>query len=70
MASQHVNPEEAVRILRDVEAGEALGIHWGTFQVTDEAREEPRLMFASSLSAAGIPPDRFIAAQPGEVYDF
>ena len=48
----------------------ALGIHWGTFQVTDEAREEPRLMFASSLSAAGIPPDRFIAAQPGEVYDF
>jgi L-ascorbate metabolism protein UlaG (beta-lactamase superfamily) len=70
MASQHVNPEEAVRILQDVEAGEALGIHWGPFQVTDEAREDPRLMLAASLSAAEIPPDSFIAAQPGGVYDF
>lgn len=70
MASQHVNPDEAAKILRDVQAGQALGIHWGTFQLTDEAREEPRLMLASSLSAAGIPPDRFSAAQPGGVYDF
>jgi len=70
MAAQHVDPAEAVRIFRDVGAAEALGIHWGTFQLTDEAREAPRLALASALSAAGIPPRRFVAAQPGNVHDF
>ena len=70
MAAQHVNPVEAVRILGDVGARHALGVHWGTFQLTDEAREAPRLALASALSAAGIPPRRFIAANPGSVHDF
>lgn len=70
MAAQHVNPAEAVRIFRDVEAAHALGIHWGTFQLTDEAREAPRLALASALLAAGIPPRRFVAAHPGSVHEF
>ncbi len=41
MAAQHVDPAEAVQIFADVGAGRALGIHWGTFQLTDEAREAP-----------------------------
>jgi L-ascorbate metabolism protein UlaG (beta-lactamase superfamily) len=70
MSAQHVNPAEAVRIFKDVNAGQALGIHWGTFQLTDEARDAPRLALASALSAAGLPPRRFVAAQPGTAYDF
>lgn len=70
MAAQHVNPAEAVRIFQDVGAGDALGIHWGTFQLTDEAREAPRLALASALAAAGISPLRFVAAHPGGVHDF
>lgn len=69
MAPQHVNPEEAVRIMRDVGAGFALGIHWGTFQLTDETREAPRLALATALAEAGIPPAWFAAAQPGRAYD-
>ena len=69
MAAQHVNPAEAVRIFRQVEAERAIGIHWGTFQLTDEAREAPRLALATALSSAGIPPRRFVAGQPGEAYD-
>jgi L-ascorbate metabolism protein UlaG (beta-lactamase superfamily) len=69
MAAQHVHPAEAVQIFRDIEASRALGIHWGTFQLTNEAREAPRLALAASVSAAAIPSNRFFAAQPGGVYD-
>ncbi|MBV8831528.1 MAG: MBL fold metallo-hydrolase [Acidobacteriaceae bacterium] len=69
MAAQHVNPAEAVQIFRDIEASQALGIHWGTFQLTNESREAPRFALAAALSAAAIPSDRFLAAQPGGVYD-
>ncbi|QNQ08242.1 MBL fold metallo-hydrolase [Sphingomonas alpina] len=70
MTAQHVNPAEAVQILHDVDAAHALGIHWGTFQLTDEAREEPRLALVAALSAAGISPERFVAAEAGASYDF
>ncbi|HEX8420736.1 MAG TPA: MBL fold metallo-hydrolase [Sphingomonas sp.] len=69
MAPQHVNPAEAVRILDDVGAGRALGIHWGTFQLTDEAREAPVEALAAAMDDAGVSADRFVAAQPGGVYD-
>lgn len=69
MADQHVNPSEAVQILRIVEASQALGIHWGTFQLTDEARDAPRRALATALEEAGIPPARFVAAEPGARYD-
>lgn len=70
MISQHCNPEEAVAILQDVGAEHALGIHWGTFQLTDEPRDEPVTGLAAALSAAGEPAARFVAAHPGGVYDF
>jgi len=70
MSAQHVNPAEAIRIFKDVDARQAVGIHWGTFQLTDEARDAPRLALTSALSAAGLPPRRFVAAQPGTVHDF
>ena len=35
MASQHCNPDEAVRIHKTVGATTSLGVHWGTFQLTD-----------------------------------
>lgn len=70
MADQHVDPTEAVRIFRDVRADKALGIHWGTFQLTDEAREAPVEALATALAEANIPPQRFVAARPGATYDF
>lgn len=70
MAPQHVDPAEAVRIFGDVGAGRALGIHWGTFQLTDEARDAPREALAAAVSAATVAVDRFVAAAPGQAYDF
>lgn len=70
MTSQHVNPAEAVSIMQDVGAERAIGIHWGTFQLTDEPRDAPLSALSSALSAVGQPPERFVPAHPGDVFDF
>lgn len=68
MAGQHTNPEDAVRILDDIGAEQALGIHWGTFRLTDEAQDAPKLALADALAAAGVAAGRFLPLHPGEVW--
>ncbi len=70
MAAQHVDPEEAIQIMRDLDARAAVGIHWGTLKLTDEPRDEPAMRLAARLAAAGIEPSAFIAMQPGDVAEF
>jgi L-ascorbate metabolism protein UlaG (beta-lactamase superfamily) len=67
MRDQHMNPAEAVQALIDCGAERALGSHFGTFQLTDEAIDAPVLALAEALQAAGISAERFRALQPGEV---
>lgn len=69
MRAQHTDPHEAVQILEDLEAGRALGIHWGVFQLTDERREEPPELLLETLARRGIAPDRFPAGMPGLSYE-
>jgi L-ascorbate metabolism protein UlaG (beta-lactamase superfamily) len=70
MAAQHTDPDEAVRILLDLDARHGIGIHWGVFQLTDEAREEPTALLRQALSERGIAEERFRAALPGDAFDF
>lgn len=69
MSAQHCDPDEAVRIMLDVGAKKAVGIHWGTFSLTDEAREEPPQLLRTALAAHGIAPARFEAGHPGTVVE-
>lgn len=70
MQTQHVDPDEAVQIMLDCGALQALGIHWGTFRLTDEPRDEPLLRLANALQQGDLDPARFLPAGPGEVFDF
>jgi L-ascorbate metabolism protein UlaG (beta-lactamase superfamily) len=66
MRSAHMNPTEAVQVHRDVGAKRSLAMHWGTFQLTDEARDEPVAQLVAARTAAGLDPLHFQALTPGE----
>jgi L-ascorbate metabolism protein UlaG (beta-lactamase superfamily) len=66
MAEQHVNPAEAVQVFLDVKAREAIGVHWGTFELTDEPLDAPIGDLAQALDARGVPRERFALWRHGE----
>lgn len=69
MDDQHVNPREAVMILQDLQARQAIGIHWGVFRLSDEGRDAPREALARALADQRIEPCTFPAAEPGFVWN-
>ena len=66
MADQHMNPAEAVQAFIDCGAKRALGHHYGTFQLTDEAIDAPLVALAEALQTTNIPAERFTAFRPGQ----
>ena len=66
MAEQHVNVEEAVKIHRDLGAKRSLGVHWGTFELTDEALDEPPRVLAAQRVASGLGEEEFFVLAIGE----
>ena len=69
MRPQHMNPAEAVRAFVELEAEQALAIHFGTFRLTDEAHDAPPRALAAALEREGIPPGRFRALDNGTAWD-
>jgi L-ascorbate metabolism protein UlaG (beta-lactamase superfamily) len=69
MEAQHQNPAEAVQALKLLKASHAAGMHWGTFQLTNEAVGAPAEELAREMDAAGLSRERFRAMRPGEVWD-
>jgi L-ascorbate metabolism protein UlaG (beta-lactamase superfamily) len=69
MSAQHTDPDEAVKILEDLEAVRAVGIHWGVFQLTDERRDEPPELLREALGRRGIAENLFPAGEPGRSYE-
>ena len=68
MKDQHVDPDEAVQIMIDCGARQALGLHWGTFQLTDEARLEPKERLIAAMTRRGLRAESFIALEAGDVW--
>jgi N-acyl-phosphatidylethanolamine-hydrolysing phospholipase D len=66
MRAQHVDPEEAVQIHRDVKSARSIGMHWGTFVLTLEDPAEPVRRLVAAVKAAGLNPDSFTAMKHGE----
>ena len=70
MSSQHVDPDEDVRIHLDILATRSIGIHWGTFQLTDESLDEPPKALACAAQARGLGADAFTVSAIGQTRRF
>jgi L-ascorbate metabolism protein UlaG (beta-lactamase superfamily) len=66
MQSVHMDPVEAVQAHLDLEAGESIGMHFGTFQLTTEAIDDPLLALEAARDASGVEASRFRALGFGE----
>lgn len=54
MQASHMNPEEAVQAAVDLGARRALGMHFGTFDLSDEPLDEPPRRFLQAATDTGL----------------
>jgi N-acyl-phosphatidylethanolamine-hydrolysing phospholipase D len=66
MGAVHVNPEEALHAALGARATRALGMHFGTFDLTDEPLDEPPRRFLAEARRLGIENDRAWVLDVGE----
>jgi N-acyl-phosphatidylethanolamine-hydrolysing phospholipase D len=68
MRWQHMDPREAIQAFRDLRAQAMLGMHWGTFDLTDEPVDLPPRELAALVAEQGLDPQRVRALAVGEAW--
>ena len=69
MKSQHTDPAEAVQIAIDTGARHLLGVHWATFQLTDEPYEEPAQLLEKTMCERKPADLTALALRPGDLWE-
>ncbi|WKD50142.1 MBL fold metallo-hydrolase [Microbulbifer spongiae] len=64
----HLDPFEAVQAHIDLKANLSIGMHYGTFQLSAEAHNEPVELLEQAKREAGLPPDTFITLEVGQPF--
>lgn len=68
MKNSHLNPEEAVRAHLDLKSKMSLGMHFGSFRLTDESYEAPLQDLQVARQKWGLKPQDFTTLRPGESF--
>lgn len=66
MRRQHNNPDEAVQIMEDTGARHAIGVHWGSFAMSQETFDQPPRDIGTALKKRQLAPERFWLLRQGE----
>ncbi|WP_265941823.1 MBL fold metallo-hydrolase [Dechloromonas sp. A34] len=66
MSPQHIDPDDAVKIVLDLEAGQALGVHWGTFELAQDSFDQAPRDLAVALQQRQLARDRVWMLKQGE----
>lgn len=61
MKNAHINPEEAVKAHLDLKSKKSIGIHFGTFQLTDEPIDEPIKLLDEAKIKYNVNKEEFVA---------
>jgi L-ascorbate metabolism protein UlaG (beta-lactamase superfamily) len=70
MGPIHMNPDDAVRAHLDLGARASVGMHFGTFRLTDEGIDDPVGALDRARAAHGVAPETFRALEFGETAIF
>lgn len=70
MRAVHVDPAEAVAAHKALGARRSVGMHFGTFQLTDEPIDQPEARLAAEAAAAGLSGGAFTTLGFGETRSF
>jgi L-ascorbate metabolism protein UlaG (beta-lactamase superfamily) len=70
MASQHINPEEALKAYLDVGASTFVPMHYGAFKLSDDTPSEALERLEKERDRLGIPEEKIIRLQHGETMRF
>ncbi len=66
MSAAHMNPDDAVRAHLDLGSPLSVAMHFGCFQLTDEAIDEPVHDLRQALDTHGVRASAFRVLHPGE----
>ncbi|KAF9316478.1 hypothetical protein BG003_001896 [Podila horticola] len=66
MSPIHCSPEDAVRVHEDIQSKRSVGMHWGTWVLTDEDMTEPPRRLQAAMTKRGHDPALFNTMQIGE----
>jgi len=70
MKDSHVDPAEAVQAHLDLHAKRSFGMHFGTFQLSNEPIDQPAQDLATARQAAGLPLEAFTVPDFGQSFLF
>jgi L-ascorbate metabolism protein UlaG (beta-lactamase superfamily) len=65
MKYHHCNVEEAIQIHKDINSKRSIGMHWGTFILTDEPMREPVEKLEQLTEQQNMSPEEFTVMQHG-----
>ncbi len=66
MAKAHINPEEAVQAHLDLGSKKSIAIHFGTFQLTNEAIDDPIIDLEEAKKKYNLKNNEFIVLDQGQ----
>ncbi len=67
MKPMHINPDESVQIMLDLDAKQCMGVHWGLFMLTKESFDHPPRDLATALRRNQLPLERVWLMKHGEI---
>lgn len=67
---RHISPEEVLKIMKDMQCTQVLGVHWGTFLLSGEYFREPKEKLETLAQWKGLDPQNCYCPELGKTTRF